>query len=174
MPDCEFTALVQAYHDGQLIAGRMREAEQHMSTCDACASELASLRDLSLALGAATPGPIRPDELARLHEAVSRIAVEEGDDRRVLRLAVGLSAVAASILIVSTAWLYDGSPPANPGPFAETHFTGPSIAAQGEPWENYAVGREQPEGARPTGTAINSTTDWMIGGMNGEGVHGNP
>lgn len=179
MPDCEFTSLLQAYHDGQLSAARMREAEGHVSTCAACAAELDRLRDLSRALaGAARPEPIRPDELARLHDVIATYTVEERDDRRILRLAVGLSAVAASILIISTAWLYDGAT----GTSAIVHSGTPTNqpVAVGESWENVAVGGgvEQPAGVRPTGTAMRTTldrtTDWMIGGLKGPDEHGNP
>jgi anti-sigma factor RsiW len=175
MPDCEFTMLLQAYHDGQLSAARMREAEQHVSVCAACAAELDRLRDLSHTLAAVRPEPIWQDELARLHDVISTYTAEERDDRRILRLGVGLSAVAASILIISTAWLYDG-PVGNPSHLTPNTPSNLQTARTQEPWENVAVGRiEQTAGERPTGTArINNTTDWMIGGMKGPDEHGNP
>jgi anti-sigma factor RsiW len=174
MSECEFTSLLQAYHDGQLSAGRRREAEEHVSSCAACAAELERLRDLSRTLATARPEPIRPDELGRLHDVITTYTVEERDDRRILRLGVGLSAVAASILIISTAWLYDG-PAGNASPAGPRTSTHQQMVTTGESWENVAVGRpEVSAGARPTGTAMDSTTDWMIGGMKGAGEHGNP
>ena len=171
MPECPFNSILQAYHDGQTSAERTREAERHVATCAACAAELARLRDLSALFHGARPEPIRPGELARLHEVVDEAA--DGQDRRVLRLAVGLSAVAASILIISTAWLYDG-PPGRPGHTTVSTSSG-SNASQREAWQNIAAGHvEEPAGARPTGTAMKSTIDWMIGSTKGEGVHGSP
>lgn len=172
MPECPSNSILQAYHDGQTSAERTREAERHVATCAACAAELARLRDLSALFHGARPEPIRPGELARLHEALDEAA--DGQDRRVLRLAVGLSAVAASILIISTAWLYDG-PPGSSGRTNIVKSSGPQIVTQVEAWQNIAAGHvEEPAGARPTGTAMKSTIDWMIGATKGEGVHGSP
>jgi hypothetical protein len=174
MSDCPFTSLLQAYHDGQLSAARKREAEEHVDACAACAAELERLRDLSRTLAGARPDPIRPDEMGRLHEVIATYTREAGDDRRILRLGFGLSAVAASILIISTAWLYDG-PFGNRSRLAPTGPGSSSVANTGESWEHVAVGKpDTSAGARPTGTARNDVTNWMIGGTKGPDAHGNP
>jgi hypothetical protein len=128
---------------------------------------LKRLAQLSRWLETARPESIRPEELARVHQAVENL-----DDRGVLRMIMGLSAVAASILIISAAWLYDG-----PRPTVNV-VVQQSVAEQ--PWERVAssgpvVG--QSAGVPISGTASiqtqRDTTDWMIMGMGGPGEHGN-
>ena len=169
MPDCPSSTSLQAFHDGQLSAGGLRETEQHVSACATCAAEVGRLRDLSQTLHAVRFEPIRPDELARLHEAIG--AVQTQEDRGILRFAVGWSAVAASILIISAAWLYD-APASGRAP-----IVAPSrLASTPEIWERVASGgtAAAPQDATPSGTAMRDTTDWMIGGTKDEGGHGNP
>jgi len=161
MSECSYQSSLASYYDGQMPPETARDLERHVPTCAACAAELKALSRISRLLETARPEAIRPDELARVHQAVHEI-----DDRGVLRLVIGLSGIAASILIISAAWLYDGPrPPVNV-------VVRPSVPEQA--WERMASSGpmvDQPTGAPVTGTAIKDTTDWMIVGMGGE--HGN-
>lgn len=159
MLECSYQTSLESYHDGQAGPERAREVESHLPTCAACSAELKRLEQLSELLHDARPEGIRPDELARVHEAVESV-----EDRGIIRLMAGLSAVAASILIISTAWLYDApqgpSRPIAPGSVAE------------QPWERMAsIGRPiAPNESRPSGTAMGNqeTIDWMIRGTGGQ------
>jgi len=81
------------------------------------------------------------------------------DDRGVLRLAMGLSGIAASILVISAAWLYDGP---RPPVHVIVQESVPEQAWSG--WPAVAKGRPV-DGVPVTGTAINSQTqrDTRIG-----------
>ena len=161
MPECSYQSSLESYYDGQARPELARQISEHLPACVQCTTELDRLAALSRLLGTARPEPIRPDELARLHQAVDGI-----EDRGVLRLVAGLSAVAASILIISAAWLYDG-----PAPSARPIGLGPATE---QTWERIAGGYRvpQPAGARPSGTAMRDTTDWMIRGTGGAGENG--
>lgn len=161
MSQCTYQTSLESYYDGQARPELARQIESHLPTCAACSTELGRMAELSELLGAGRPEGIRPGELARLHEAV-----EAFEDRGILRLVVGLSAIAASILIISTAWLYDGPRP-NTTRLVRTPTTE-------QTWERWASeGRiEVPSGARPTGTAMSDTTHWMIQETGGQAGHG--
>lgn len=157
MSECSHQTSLESFYDGQAGPQVAREIERHLPTCAACAGELERMAQLSQLLGTIRPEPIRADELSRLHQAVDGV-----EDRSVLRLVAGLSAIAASILIISSAWLYDGPRPAN--------LT--VVAARQQTWEQLASsGRaDEPINARTMGTARNDklrrdTTDWMVVGM---------
>jgi anti-sigma factor RsiW len=161
MSECTYQSSLASYYDGQMPPETARDLERHLATCGACAGELNALSRISRMLETARPAAIHPDELARVHEAVDEI-----DDRGVLRLVIGLSGIAASILIISAAWLYDGPRP------PVSVVVRPSLPEQ--TWERMASSGpmvDQPTGTPVSGTAIKDTTDWMIVGMGGE--HGN-
>lgn len=173
MSHCSYQSSLAAYHDGQTPPELARELERHLSTCAACSAELARLSQLSQLLIVARPEGIRPDELARAHAAVGRAEESGIEDRGVLRLIVGLSAVAASVLIISGAWLYDA-----PQPTSGQITLQQSVPEQA--WERWASAGPAaspldvpPAGmARRDDTALRDTVDWMVVGMGGPVEHG--
>lgn len=159
MSQCSYQTSLEAYQDGQAGLEMAREIESHALTCAACSAELNRLMQLSELLRTARPEGIRADELARLHEAVESV-----EDRGIIRMVFGLSAVAASILIISTAWLYDVPQRGPVGPYVVGHVVE-------QPWERMAsVGHPVVPEVRPSGTAManQETIDWMIRGTGGE------
>ncbi len=60
------TALLQAYHDGELHGRRLRQVEAHVAQCETCQTELESLDSLSALLTTYSPAPARtpPDRFA--------------------------------------------------------------------------------------------------------------
>lgn len=150
MLQCEFQQRLNAYHDGELDERARREVEAHAHACEGCAAQLAAMRQLSGLIRsgararAAADAP-RPEELARMHGAVSRVA-REARDRPLLRIAGGLSAVAASVLIISGVWLAElrgGAPVRN---INRPQAAGTSQIATEFPkvWEQVATGRYVP------------------------------
>lgn len=165
MPECAYQTSLASYYDGQARPELAGEIQRHLPACLACSEELGRLSRLSQELATIRPEPIHPDELARLHEAVRGVEDHALEDRGVLRLVAGLSAMAASVLIIGTAWLYDGPKP-NP-----TTIVREPVPVQN--WERIASGgaSAQPAEARPTGTAMRDTTNWMIRALGGAGEH---
>jgi anti-sigma factor RsiW len=167
MSQCSYQSSLDAYHDGQSPSELAREIEQHLPACAACSAELGRLLELSQLLRTARPEAIHADELARVHQAVEGV-----EDRGVIRLVTGLSAVAASILIISGAWLYDGPRPNT------MQIARPTVPEQ--TWERMASAGQidVPVDVPQVGTALDDrtqrdTADWMVIGMGGPVEHGN-
>src|SRR4051812_45532236 len=110
MTNCPHHSELDAYHDGELDAQASERLREHLSTCPQCSAELAALEETS-ALFAANAEQIRLSqiELARLHQSVEPTRLEgqleRSEDSDLLRTAGLLSALAASVLIVSAVWL---------------------------------------------------------------------
>jgi len=156
MSDCQYNSLLEAYHDGELRAGQIRALEEHLSACPQCTRALERIRNLSgIVAGAKPASEILPIDLARIHAAI-----DGTEDRSLFRFAVGMSGIAASILIISAAWLYDGPRPS--GPVQQ------GVANSEQSWEYLATtGRvreplDAPGVTRQTGVAETETTDWML------------
>src|SRR5690349_1789363 len=95
--------LLAAYHDGELGPADRARVESHLLACASCATELRLLRETSRRFADERFDDLAPDELARLHAAID----EAESDRPLLRIAGAIGVIAASILIVSCAWLMD-------------------------------------------------------------------
>src|SRR5690349_15847006 len=105
---CDFDPqFLAAYHDDELGPADRARVENHVRTCPACAAQLTALRDTSqLFVVRGADDELTPDELARVHTAVD-VAAAETIDAPILRLGTAIGVVAASILVVSCAWLTD-------------------------------------------------------------------
>src|SRR5829696_6077677 len=99
--NCEqFSAQLDAYHDGELDAARIEQIDAHLRECPACARALQSMRSMSRLMQSAPMAEMSSDALARLHAEVDRTM-----DRSLLPLARSFVGIAASILIFATAGL---------------------------------------------------------------------
>jgi predicted anti-sigma-YlaC factor YlaD len=105
MSDCKYQQFLSAYHDGELDAQTHEDVHQHLQTCDVCRDQLDQIRRLSGLIRATDANrpddAMRSDELRRIHSAVRQVQ----HDQPLLRIAGFMSAVAASLLIISAAWL---------------------------------------------------------------------
>ena len=153
MVDCPYESRLDAYFDGELGQDAAREVAGHVGGCADCGRYVAELGDMSR-LFAQRPRQrdITPLELSRLHRAVDRVYSQP-----LLRLAVAVSAVAASILIISLAWLSVLSSP-------RTGDVGVGPIVEEPTWERLAAG-EGPgpmPGYKQTGMADADTINWML------------
>lgn len=160
MLECAYKSSVGPYHDGELDAEQSRDFERHVLGCDECSAGLREAECLSKLLATGRSQDIEPDELARIHDAIDELS-----NRSLFKFAAGLAAIAASILIVSAAWLYDGSAPRSPINY--------SVAPVEQPWERLAsTGQiELPQGAPETGVAERRTTEWMAVSLGAPSLH---
>jgi anti-sigma factor RsiW len=96
---CPFNNHLSAYHDGELDAAGRAEIDRHLSTCPACASELAELTALS-GLFQANPPP-RLSQIAghRLHNEADAVM-----QASFVRVARALQLVAACVLLAASLW----------------------------------------------------------------------
>jgi len=162
MSDCPYKSRLHAYYDGQLAAEPSRQIREHIAGCQICAQELDELAKLSRALAMVQFGEMTPLELARLHRNL-----DVSTQRGILRLAGALSAVAASVLIISLAWL--SQTPASRTVIGTVQ--GPTHSL--EAWERLAMGENVPAGAPNPGglpdrgvaaaqAADRNLTNWML------------
>lgn len=135
---CPWRDQVERYHDGELDASAADAMRAHLTGCAGCAEELRELQRVSRLFremhgGAAGEGDRVPRALlVRLHRAVDNCEADRGG---MLRMAGLLSGLAASLLVIGSAWLLDvPAPAARPAQVVIV----PSIDGQ-EKWENVAV-----------------------------------
>jgi len=95
--------LLSLYLDGELPPERREQLELHLRNCPACSAQLQMLRDNARAIQQYPFDDLRDDEVTRLHEAIEA----EQEDHPVWRLGMILGALAASVMIISSAWLME-------------------------------------------------------------------
>lgn len=94
--------LLSAYADGELAAEDRAKVEAHLRECVECRAVLEQIREASRMLREYPFDDVRDGELAHVHAAI-----DDAADRPILRLGFSLGVIAASVLIVSCAWLYE-------------------------------------------------------------------
>jgi hypothetical protein len=70
MPCDQFKEILSEYIDGSLTGQRKTQLEDHLSVCDRCREELASLKALVSELGSLEPVKAPPDFLDQLHNRI--------------------------------------------------------------------------------------------------------
>jgi len=147
MTECGRAQHLSAYYDGELPAAAAAEFEEHLRQCPDCAAELAGLRELSRLLGKLAERKIPSRVLHRLHRSA-----DYSSRAGFRRMAKVVSAVAAIVLLVCSAWLW---------------YLSGSEAKVGEslPWEAFAL--------RSTDFPVHRTSDeqlaiWIIEDLGGQ------
>lgn len=156
MPDCTFACRIDAYYDGELDGEALAIFEEHLAHCVHCREELESLRNLTRRFSATPTSELNGSELSRLYDTATKPA-----ERPQIGFAVGLLAMAASLLVVGTAWLME-IPRVAPA-------AAPTVAVREIPdWEQFAMGgpvTPAPGLDDRTAVAENDLADWMLSGL---------
>jgi anti-sigma factor RsiW len=100
MANCGFENKIAAYHDGELDAAQRANVEMHLSQCEDCRRALSELRAMAGLLATSEQPRLSQISRFRLHRSVDA-AMEQG----LLRLAWMMSGIAASVLLLGSAWL---------------------------------------------------------------------
>ena len=161
---CEFDQqILGAFFDGELSADERRRVEAHLRKCPQCTEQLQMIRQASQVLAQHSWDDLKPAELRRVHEAIDREA-----ERPILRIGGTLGLVAASVLIVSCAWLME-LPAANSG---GTQRQTTVAAAPAEPWEQVAttlradpLQQQASDDTTQLADADAKLADWMLEGL---------
>jgi len=103
MADCPFHWRLEAFHDGELGAQASREMESHLEMCPDCAASLEELRRMTRRFDSLKEERLTADELAAMHAAVD--ASPGAGRSSIFRIAVVLTGLAASVLIIGATWL---------------------------------------------------------------------
>jgi anti-sigma factor RsiW len=91
---------LNAFYDGRLVGERRELIERHVAGCEPCGLAVARLSALSRLLATAVRPQLSQIARHRLHNKVD-LAMERG----LIRFGWSVSGIAASILLVSSAWL---------------------------------------------------------------------
>jgi anti-sigma factor RsiW len=103
MQECPFEARLSAFYDDELDADTSGRLQAHLADCPSCSASLQALRQVSRLIASAPTRPISQMGMARLHAAADVAARQ----RTVFPMAKALLAIAASVLIVGSAWLVE-------------------------------------------------------------------
>ena len=107
MDTCPNSIQVSTYFDGELNGEQLSAFERHLSTCPACQTELEQTRRLSAHIAAAPVRRMSP----RVRQNLYALAPEVGQGVY-LRIAEWTTALAASVLIAASAWIFYSRPAA--------------------------------------------------------------
>jgi anti-sigma factor RsiW len=169
MTQCACHPDVQPYHDGEFDVERGQSLQHHVSGCDKCSRELRQLKKLSALLAIPTTEEMTDQEIANLHRAVDGFMLDAEPRTLAFPWLKALSAAAASILIISAAWLAQG--PATPdAPQA------PNVALTQNDWMRIAVTLQvdpPPPGFGEPGLADSQVANWFLENLDGTTQHAN-
>jgi len=151
---CEFEAQVEAYHDGELEPARVDLFEDHVQTCSACAAQLRSLQSMTDLIAANLEShrpPMSYDALQRVHDEIDSTM-----DRSLLPLTRGLIGIAAAVLIVATAGLWQMQP---------------QQASEPQPWEGTVLtsSSAQVDTSQPNGNVLDP--DIIVADLSRRSLH---
>jgi hypothetical protein len=142
---------LSGYLDDELDAAARRRVIEHLRVCARCSAELEAIRTASHYISQLKFPDITPSELRRAHESLHQNA-----DAGNWRLYTGLSAIAASILVISATWL---------SAIPESHHSIFRNASPAPEWEQMATSlRVDPMSLeeQPMQVADARMTEWMI------------
>jgi len=174
--ECPFQLRVQAYHDGELDGdpAALQSVEAHVKSCRVCAAELRGVRELSKRfdpIAVSTDWEPTADEVRRMHAAVEDEAVEERGAGSLFRFGGMLAGLAASVLIISAAWLAEWSP-SSPSSVSSPGSSGQIVArAEDADWQRVASSAQadprpkvttQSDSPYATHLADKQVSGWMI------------
>jgi anti-sigma factor RsiW len=174
MSGCEFESRLDGFHDGELGADEQARVAEHVAKCPACGAALEQMRRMSALLASGRgdgSADVSADEIARLHAAVDREMKRSRFqvDRSFWRTAALLSGLAASVLIVASAWLME-----TPAP-RQTAKLEPAVVQPA--WERVAMtlqadplpyaGPQATPDQSALADADANMTDWMLENLKG-------
>ena len=138
MNGCRIESRLDAYYDGELEAAEQARIAEHVQGCPACRMALEQMRQMSALLAGDRPDAVHEvgaSEIARIHAAVNREMNRSAFqvDRSFWRAAVLVSGLAASVLIIASAWLME-TPAPRTQPLVAVEPTAPQPA-----WERVAM-----------------------------------
>jgi len=104
MTTCSYGSIVDAYHDGELPADERIAFETHLATCPPCQADLAQTRQLAAIIAAAPKRVLSADARQAMFDLAPMIG-----ERAYLRIAEWTTALAASVIIAASIWLFYGA-----------------------------------------------------------------
>ncbi|HEY7089766.1 MAG TPA: zf-HC2 domain-containing protein [Tepidisphaeraceae bacterium] len=164
--ECE-PKVLSAYLDGELSPMLRERVEAHVRGCPTCAAELAKLRETIVALKEYPFPTLSTRALANIHDAVDDASAEQP----VWRLGLTVGALAASILIICSVWLWDLT--RTPAVTTTGGVSTQVVVAPPASWERVAITLRVdplPQELTPDDNVMQLAdarlADWMLSGLN--------
>jgi|GEM_PF-5800131 len=151
MNNCEQENLVCPYHDGELDELRRLQVENHLTLCGVCRQRLREFQGLTERLSRVSVNGMSQMEQARMHWVVERARVDLSS-RALMRLAMPLLGMAASLLVVTSVWLVDN------GGVGRSARTGTLAQSDSSDWQRVAMNFH----------SDNKLPDWMVRSLGGD------
>lgn len=163
MTQCISPMQLEAYRDGELSGVEAGAIADHVRGCDTCAAELKELGELSALISGhvinLSGSDMTSDELARLHARVETSLIRADRQSNPFPAVKAMMALAASVLIISAAWLSE-----MPRATVTTPST-PVVIAGAPQWERVAVTLQVDPpvpGTGMSGLADEEMANWML------------
>lgn len=113
MAPCPYENRLDRYHDGEMDEPSRSAMVHHLSECAQCRGAMVELQRLSELFRGTDAVQMTPMQRERLRSRV-RAAIDSEADPRLTRMLRFWAAAAASVLIVSAAWLAETPHPTTP------------------------------------------------------------
>lgn len=130
MEQCDLQ-LLSAYYDGEISPAQQAQIEAHLNSCAACRAELAALSAAMELVSVDELPALNRRELDETYLRIDLLIGEAGAERRLFRLGLLISGLAASFLVISIAWLEEM-------PVRRQAAASPIVSAPAD-WERIAV-----------------------------------
>jgi len=104
MDTCSYGSMADAYFDGELPAEQRVTFEKHLAICPPCQADLAQTRQLAAFIAAAPKRVLSADAKQAMYDLAPLIG-----ERAYLRIAEWTTALAASVIIAASVWLFYGA-----------------------------------------------------------------
>jgi len=118
MTTCLYSNQISAYYDGELNTGQVSSLEAHLAVCPVCQAELNQTQRISALIASAH----KPAMSQRVRQNLYALAPEVGQGVY-LRMAEWTTALAASVLIAASAWIFYSQPSTQSPPVFATDLT---------------------------------------------------
>lgn len=170
MKSCPDPTELQSYYDKQLPTHVSAELEQHLQSCEACQTELASMEAMSLMFTQSALPELRPLALAQMHlqlDTQINQQLKRKAEQGPLQLAQWLTAAAAVVLLVCSIQLL----------FLQNSQSTSSTAFDVTPglaWETTTAMLNQQNPAEPAATDEHSMAAWIVSDLSASTVSSSP
>jgi len=163
MNECPFQSRLSAFHDHELDPETAVKIAAHLPTCSQCSQMLQGIASVSRLFNGASTLRLSQVGMARLHATADAAARRPDVFPSVFPLARALLAVAASVLVIAGAWLYETPPQILRG----SGYVEGTVKPEAD-WEKLARGGklDSPmEAGNETGVAFSK---WMLESLKGD------
>ncbi len=143
MAACEFSSMLERYHDGELSAEQAQRLGRHVGQCPACAAKLEQLKAIADALQSAVVPKAQPDFIRRMEALSGQL-----EQFSIITFARRLTAAAAAVFLLASGYALLGRQTAAPtqsaglSPWSQSLIVDPATGGSGSSDEGSSASGE--------------------------------